>query len=131
MVEMAIMMVILMTILSAVMDLGRGFFVFIAIQNSAAEGALYAAMYPLCETSADCADPDNVTYRAQHESSDGLVDATRMTVTVTYNSVTEGSPVTVKIGYRFRMIGPFSGVFPNGELWFEARATQNILDLKQ
>src|SRR5450759_5184554 len=147
MVEMALMMVILLAIWSAVLDLGRGFFVYIAIQNSAAEGALYAAMNPTCAHSTDtglygasCADPNNTDYRAKHESSDGLVDSTRMTVVVLYSNATsnysaanivEGNPITVTIGYSFTMVGPFSGVFPNGVLMFEARATQNILDLKK
>jgi len=62
-----------------------------------------------------------------------------MTVKVLYSngtdtyssSIKESDPITVTIGYAFRMIGPFSGVFPNGQLMFEAHATQNILDLKQ
>ena len=146
MVEMALMMVILLTILSGVLDLGRGFFMFIAIQNSAAEGALYAAMNPACAHSTDaglngttCANPNNIDYRARHESSDGLVDSTRMAVWVLYSngtnayspSIKESDPVTVTVGYAFTMIGPFSGIFPNGQLMFEAHATQNILDLKK
>jgi hypothetical protein len=146
-VEMALMMVILLTILSVVLDLGRAFFMFIAIQNSAAEGALYAAMNPVCGHSTDidpsgasCTDPNNVDYRAKHESSDGLVDSNRMTVSVLYSNgtsnyssanIVEGKPITVTIGYRFTMIGPFSGVFPNGQLMFEAHATQNIINLKK
>jgi Flp pilus assembly protein TadG len=147
MVEMALMMTILLVILSAVIDLGRGFFVYIAIQNSAAEGALYAAMNPTCGHTTDmglngtsCANPNNVDYRAKNESSDGLVDNTRMSVAVQYANGTsnysaaniqEGNPVTVTIGYSFTLIGPFSGVFPNQQVMFEARAQQNIIDLKQ
>src|SRR5512134_3593070 len=84
MVEMALMMTILLIVLSAVLDLGRGFFSFIAIQNAAAEGALYAAINPRCR-SADvtgCTDPNNVLFRARHESPEGLVDKQRMTVAV-------------------------------------------------
>ena len=47
-VEMSLMLVILLTILSGVIDLGRGFFSYIAIQNAAGEGALYAAINPRC-----------------------------------------------------------------------------------
>src|SRR5512138_2057468 len=61
MVEMALMMTILLVVLSAVIDLGRGFFSFIAIQNAAAEGALYAAINPRCRnaTVTGCGDPNN------------------------------------------------------------------------
>jgi len=147
MVEMAIMMVILLTILSAVLDLGRAFFIYVAIHNSAGEGALYAAMNPTCGHSSDagldgagCADPDNVDYRAKHESSDGLVDPERMTVAVLYSNgtntysaadIVEGNPIQVTVSYRFTMLGPYSPVLPNGELFISATATQNILDLQQ
>jgi Flp pilus assembly protein TadG len=146
MVEMTLMMVILLTILSGVLDLGRAFFVYIAIHNSAAEGALYAAMNPTCAHSSDaginsvsCADPDNVDYRAKHESTDGLVDPSLMTITVLYSNgtdtysaddIVEGNPVVVTVSYQFRMLGPYSPLVPGGLLAISASATQNILDLK-
>jgi Flp pilus assembly protein TadG len=147
MVEMALMMTILLVILSAVIDLGRAFFVYIAIQNSAAEGALYAAMYPTCAHSGDptyngvvCTDPNNVDYRAKHESSSGLVYPDNMRVFVQYSNGTnqysaanirEGNPVTVTIGYTFTLIGPFSNMVPDRRIVIQARAQQNILNLKQ
>ena len=147
MLEMALMMVVLLTILSGVLDLGRGFFSFIAIQNAAGEGALYAAINPRCphaSSPSDCTDPNNVDYRAKHESESAterrLIDPARMIVSVTYSdgtnqysgaTIEEGQPVTVTVLYKFPMVGPFSGVFPNGELTFMAHSTQNILDLKK
>jgi len=146
MVEMALMMTILLVLLSGVLDLGRGFFSFIAIQNSAGEGALYAAINPTCAHSTDvsidgkpCTNPNNVDFRAKNESPAGLVDSQKMTVSVLYSNgtsnysasdINEGDPVTVTVIYKFAMVGPFSGVFPDGQLAFEAHATQNILDLK-
>ncbi len=141
MVEMALMMTILLVTLSAVLDLGRGFFSFIAIQNAAAEGALYAAINPRCR-SADvtgCADPNNVLFRARHESPEGLVDKQRMTVNVTCDDGTtcgsgaliEGRPITVTVIYQFQMLGPLSGAVPDGQLYFKAHAVQNILDVKE
>lgn len=147
-VEMALMMTIILVILSAVIDLGRGFFSYVAIYNAAAEGALYAAINPWCPTSAQpgCDAPNNVIYRAQHESPSGLVDNARMEVNVIYNDGTrcaagaacspasaamvEGTPVTVTVVYRMNMIGPFSPTFPNGEVPFLAHAVQQILDIQ-
>ena len=143
MVEFSLMLVILLVILSGVLDLGRGFFSFIAIQNAAGEGALYAAIDPRCphaSSAAGCADPNNVDYRAKFESPNGLVDPQAMQVYVAYSdgtdqysdaTISEGSPVTVTVIYRFTMIGPFSGVFPDGQLVFKAHAVQNIIDLKK
>jgi Flp pilus assembly protein TadG len=143
MVEFSLMLVILLVILSGVLDLGRGFFSFIAIQNAAGEGALYAAIDPRCphaSSATSCADPNNVDYRAKFESPNGLVDPQNMQVSVTYSdgtdqysdvTINEGNPVTVTVIYRFTMIGPFSGVFPDGQLVFKAHAVQNIIDLKK
>lgn len=146
-VEMSLMMVILLTILSAVLDLGRGFYSYIAIQNAAGEGALYAAINPRCPhatsvaTGFTCTNPNNVDYRAKNESpAGGLIDTARLAVAVFYADGTsdysavntlEGHPIRVQVQYRFRLIGPFSAVFPNGELIFTANAVQNILDLKK
>jgi Flp pilus assembly protein TadG len=145
-VEMALMMTILLTILSAVLDLGRGFFSYIAIQNAAGEGALYAAINPRCPHATtvvpgfNCTNPNNVDFRAKNESpSGGLVDPEQMGVAVFYADGTseysavntlEGAPIRVQVQYRFRLVGPFSPILPNGELIFTANAVQNILDLK-
>ncbi len=140
MVEMALMMTILLVVLSAVLDLGRGFFSFIAIQNAAAEGALYAAINPRCRDASvtGCTDPNNVIFRTQHESPDGLVDKQKMTIAVScddgatcgQSALVEGRPITVTVGYQFQMLGPFSGAVPGGYLYFKAHAVQDILDVK-
>ncbi len=140
MVEMALMMTILLIVLSAVLDLGRGFFSFIAIQNAAAEGALYAAINPRCPDAnvAGCTNPNNVVFRTQNESPDGLVDKQKMTISVSCDdgatcgssALIEGHPITVTVLYQFQMLGPFSGAVPDGHLYFKAHAVQNILNVK-
>ncbi len=142
-VEFSLMLVILLTILSLVLDLGRAFYSFIAIQNAAGEGALYAAINPRCPHSASastCTNPNNVDYRAKYESPNGLVDPQEMDIQVTYAdgtdqysdvSTIEGNPITVTVLYRFTMVGPFSVAVPGGQLIFKAHAVQNILDLKK
>ena len=96
------MMTILLVVLSAVLDLGRGFFSFIAIQNAAAEGALYAAINPRCRDTSvtGCGDPNNVVFRTRNESPDGLVDKQKMAIDVScddgaacgYSALIEGRP---------------------------------------
>jgi hypothetical protein len=123
-----------------VLDLGRGFFSFIAIQNAAAEGALYAAINPRCRDASvtGCGNPNNVVFRAQNESPNGLVDKQKMAITVSCDDGTtcgsgaliEGQPITVTIVYQFQMLGPFSVAVPNGQLYFKAHAVQDILDVK-
>lgn len=140
MVEMALMMTILLVVLSAVLDLGRGFFSFVAIQNAAAEGALYAAINPRCRDASvpGCVNPNNVIFRTQNESPDGLVDKQKMAISVSCDdgatcgptALVEGRPITVTVVYQFQMLGPFSGAMPDGHLYFKAHAVQNILDVK-
>ena len=146
MVEMALMLVILLTIMSLVLDMGRAYFSYIAIHNAAGEGALYAAINPRCPHSSpspsgyDCSDPNNVDYRVKEESPSGLVDKTKINVTITYADGTsaysdanihEGEPVTVTVTYGFTMLGPYSPIVPGGVLTFTAIGAQNILDLKK
>src|SRR5512141_1831258 len=147
MVEMALMMVVLLTIMSLVLDMGRAFFTYIAIQNAAGEGALYAAINPRCPdgnsspAGYNCAAPNNVAYRAKYESPNGaLIDPVEMTVKVIYADGTseysdantvEGQPIKVQVSYNFRLLGPYSPVLPGGILTFTALGTQNILDLKK
>ncbi len=140
MVEMALMMTILLVVLSAVLDLGRGFFSFIAIQNAAAEGALYAAINPRCRDASipGCTNPNNVVFRTQNESPDGLVDKQKMAISVSCDdgatcgagALIEGQPITVTVIYQFKLLGPFSVMTPDGQLYFKAHAVQNILDVK-
>jgi hypothetical protein len=139
MVEMALMMTILLVVLSAVLDLGRGFFSYIAINNAAAEGALYAAINPRCLSGsvAGCGNPNNVEFRTKNESPDGLVVKDNMDISVScvnnncnFGALTEGNPITVTVVYTFKMLGPFSGMVPEGYLHFRAHAVQKILDMK-
>jgi hypothetical protein len=73
-VEMAITAPILILILSGLLDLGRVYYTFIALEEAAAEAALYLAIEPSCQNSADpdtgvagnpCDDPNNALYRGK------------------------------------------------------------------
>src|SRR5690349_16800298 len=73
-VEMAITAPVLILILSGLLDLGRVYYTFIALEEAAAEAALYLAIEPSCQDSTDpdtgvtgnpCADPNNALYRAE------------------------------------------------------------------
>ena len=76
-IEMAIGMVLLTMIMSAVIDLGRLWFSYLALEDAAGEAALFLTIFPYCAESTDidphhtsdptfCADPDNAKFRAQH-----------------------------------------------------------------
>jgi len=71
-VETAITLPILILILSGLLDLGRIYYTFIALEEAVAEAALYLAIEPDCPSAIDpdadpgnpCEDPNNALYRA-------------------------------------------------------------------
>ena len=90
-VEFAASVVVLMVIVAGVLDIGRAFMIFVALENGAGEGAAFASFHPTWLTATDAAtggsyDPttENITYRATHESPTGIVDWNLAQVSVTY-----------------------------------------------
>lgn len=81
-VEMAITAPVLILILSGLLDLGRVYYTFIALEEAAAEAALYLAISPDCQAEStdpdgdltnqtnECADPNNAIYRAETAGND-------------------------------------------------------------
>ena len=73
-VEFAISLPVLILILSGLMDLGRAYYTYVALEEAVAEAALYLAISPDCpdDTSgaAVCANPNNAIYRAINAGND-------------------------------------------------------------
>src|SRR3954451_8039489 len=70
MVEFAVVAVTLFTIVFGTIDLGRAYFTWQSVKNSAREGAAFAERNPLSQkpsTGSGCTDPDNIDYRARTE----------------------------------------------------------------
>jgi hypothetical protein len=137
-VEFAASLVVLMLVLSGVLDIGRAFFTFVAIENGAGEGAIFAAYHPTWVTEEDVppGEPDpqfqNITYRASHESPAGVVDWARALVQVEYAAEMPqvGQPVTVTISYSYTIMTPFLHLaLEDGILPLRANAAQTILSV--
>jgi Flp pilus assembly protein TadG len=137
-VEFAASLVALMLVLSGVLDIGRAFFAFVAIENGAGEGAIFAAYHPTWVTEEDVppGEPDpefqNITYRASHESPAGVVDWERALVGVAYEGDTAqvGEPVTVTVTYSYTVMTPFLHlVLEDGILPLRSNAAQTILSV--
>ncbi len=100
-VELALMLPILLIILLGLLDLGRVYYVMVALEDMAAEGATYAAIHP---------GPDNeeeVRERAA-AGSVGLVYVISSTVRVEYPpTVAPGAPITVTVPCSFTFATPF------------------------
>lgn len=107
-VEVAIMFVVLLFILSGVLDLGRAYFVFVALEDGAGEAALYLSINPECRYASDgaeCADPNNAEYRARTAGGNNI-DWSAATITITRPGLGVGEPVGVVIAYPFHLITP-------------------------
>lgn len=116
-VELALSLPLILLILSGLLDLGRLYYIHIALEDSAAEAAMYLAINPTCPTAVsgpNCADPNNAEYRGRH-SGTGHTESTFHIVS--WQSVTyyfDGPPavwgvgetVKVRLEYPYRLLTP-------------------------
>ncbi len=124
-VEVALVLPLLALLLTGLLDFGRAFFVSVALNDAAAEGAVYAAARPT--------DTDGITARARG-SLEGtpLINPAQVQVSVTCaggncSAVTGGSAITVTTTYPFTFITPIIGNMFGGTLTLRARAVSVIL----
>lgn len=125
-VEMAILMVVLLLIMAGVLDLGRMYFTYLALQNAAGEGAAYGAINPEWVDSSDNADPNNITYRVRNESTGNLIDWSSTNIVVDVPTVEGGEPITVTVTYVFEVITPVMQAITGETITLGARDTQLI-----
>ena len=129
-VEVAIGFVALLFILSGVLDLGRVYFIFVALEDGAGEAALYLSINPECRYANDgisCADPNNAEFRAKNAGG-GSVDWSLATITLDRPALGVGEPVEVIIAYPFQLITPIiSSIAGGNALTLFASANQVII----
>ena len=118
-VEFVLLLPVLLIILAGVLDLGRMYYIWVALTDAAGEGAAYAAISPT--------DQDETKKRAQ-EASTGLVTIEPSMIDIEAPTVATGAPITVSVGYTFTLITPFMNVIvPDGQLVLRGRASERIL----
>jgi hypothetical protein len=128
-VEMALGMVVLVFLISGLLDLGRVYFTYVALEDGAGEAALYLSINPDCpfaSSGAQCALPNNAEWRAMHAGRGSNEFGTQINLVDwnLANIVIEGPPdsitstrppvpwqvgekVRVRIEYPFRLLTPF------------------------
>jgi hypothetical protein len=127
-VELAVVSVLLIFILVAVVDLGRAYFIFLALQDAAGEGAAYGTIHPTWCQEDDNPSPNNIAYRVRHESPSGMISWDDTTVLVTAPFPTPGNTISVTVIYNYPLITPFMGALAGGgTLPVRAQAVQTIL----
>lgn len=114
-VEFAIGLVIILLLLAGLLDLGRIYFIYVALEDGAGEAALYLALNPACphaHSGPGCADPNNAEYRARNAGG-GEVNWTAANVLVDIPTLpdgtsvyTVGEPVSVTIEYSVQLLTP-------------------------
>jgi hypothetical protein len=128
---------VLLIILGGVLEIGRAYFAYVAIENGAGEGALFAAYHPtwIDQSLSDGDQPEfeNIIYRTTHESPSGIVDWSLARVTVEQPpTLAVGQPITVSVTYSHTLLTPFINIVSDdGILPLRARATQLILMLDE
>lgn len=129
-VEFALVMVFFLMILLAVLDLGRAYLSVVALENAAAEGAMFGLANPTCETSGDCADPDNIVYRVKHESPVGLLNPDdpgyAVVVWPAEAQRLPGTQLVVTVTYPFHPVIPLLSAAGADPIWLSSTAKQLI-----
>ncbi len=124
-VELMLSLTLLLTVLVGVLDLGRAYMTYLALQNAAGEGALYGAIHPTWVTSCTTGQfgcstiYDNIVARVRGEAPGGQAvnwNAANIAVT-TDGSTRPGHPITVTISYQYQLFTPIlSRIWPTFNL---------------
>lgn len=123
-VEMALGFVLFLVVVLGVLDLGRLFFIYVAMEDSAGEAALYLAINGDCplactDPGADCSsipvaeqskcdDPNNAMDRAQHAFDNLRIDWSTVTIEHQFLPATADSEAMVEVAleYPFKLLTP-------------------------
>lgn len=121
MIEFAIGFVFLGVVVFGTIDLGRAFITWNQVKNAAREGAAYAERDPWSQAASGsaCANPNNITYRAQTENGSRR---TELAVSTTRNgtsytgcqtpdtfTIVSGDKIEVSVSTSFAPISPLGG----------------------
>ncbi len=108
-VELALMMPVMILILAGTLDLGRMYFSYMAVVNSAREGARFGATHPPALPCNTAANAQKIVARTRNEATASGVNTALMTVNVTCpeggsDANKFGHPVKVEVSYDFHPI---------------------------
>lgn len=137
-VELALTLTLVLTLLAGAVDLGRAFFSYTALRDAAQEGALFGSIHPIIDSDNDgqydAGEPLNTTdivSRVRQSSSQpvNLSDLTNVTVSLSTSSPPCAAGwITVSVSYNFRLSMPFVGaILGSTTIPLTASATDTIL----
>jgi hypothetical protein len=148
-VEFTFSLLVIMIIVSGLLDLGRLYYIYVALEDGAGEAALYLSINPFCRSEddtdipndLDCTDPNNAAYRASHSGSGIIewVDVMPSFCVKPYGidicsevwmdeDIVIGSSVQVTIRYEFEPVTPFITRMAKGNpIMLTVEAAQTII----
>lgn len=120
--EVALTLPILLLILSGLLDIGRVYYVYIALEEAAQEAATFLAQNPWCLSPTDippvdavlddCTNPNNAEYRV-YNASNQEIEPSRAVIEYEFPTDGDGDPVigigstvTVTVRYDFPLVTP-------------------------
>lgn len=123
-VELALTLPIILTLLAGAVDLGMAFFSYVSLRDAAQEGALYGSLNPT--------DSSGIVSRVRQSSSSpvNLSDVSNVTVNIsTTGGACRGEAITVTVSYNYRLSMPFIGpILGSTTIPITARVTDTILN---
>jgi hypothetical protein len=130
-VEVSIGSVILLMILMGLLDLGRLYFLYVALEDSAGEAAVYLAFNPKCPTASagsTCQGTNNAEWRAINASG-GNIDWADVDYTYEVpDGPNAGGEVIVTLRYEFELLTPLiADIARQAHLSLTATASQQIV----
>ena len=147
-VEMALGFVIITMLVSGLLDLGRIWYIYVALEDAAGEAALYLSLDPFCLVDTDerptldpalqyCTDPNNALYRAKNAVGQDILDWSVLEdgITVTVPLDLHGNPlvdvgeqVSVVLTYPVQLLTPIVPQFVGfNPLVLRSHASQTII----
>jgi len=133
MTEFALSLVILLTLLAGVVDLGRMFFAYIIIRDAAQEGAVFGSIAPKDDLSTfknEVEDRVKAAFTDPSDSSNVPIDITKLNVQTDIIGSTCASPgngVQVKVEYSVPITMPFLGMVVGTQNMNMAATVQNAI----
>ena len=107
-VEFSLGLVVLLLVLCGLLDLGRVYFTFVALEDGAGEAALYLSLHPNCIHEGDapeCTTMNNALYRVKN-SGGFEVDWNKANFTFSVPAASVGEPVKVTVDYSYPLLTP-------------------------
>lgn len=127
--EFAITLPLLLLIMGLILDFGRLYYTYVALEDAVHEGAIYYMLNTECPlpNSANCSNPHNAWYRMTNATGGQEVDWSRVEFSDVIFSGADSQIASVTLTYDYEILLPgINGLFENGT--FPLTVTSQVQD---